>query len=143
MVQDIFKRLTSEHDDLRAWMESLSKHFETERFEKFASEMNAHMQAEELTLYQAIRDDKSIHSLVMEGYEAHHTSALLLRELQRTQEETDRWAAKFEILKELIEHHLDEEETQVFPRAKPLVGNRAEDLGETYERNHERVLAHA
>lgn len=143
MPQDIFERLTSEHEEMKSQMEALSKGFDSDSFNSFAEEINAHMQAEEDSLYQAIRDDNQIHSLVMEGYEAHHTAALLLRELQRNEGGTDRWEAKFEVFKELVEHHIEEEESQVFASAKTIVAERADQLADEYEKNHKRVLSHA
>lgn len=143
MPQDIFARLVSEHREIESLMDRLAATHDRQIFNDLAMKLSAHMQAEETTFYQAIRDARDIHPLVMESYETHHMAALLLRELQRSDATTEDWRIRFGVVRELVEHHIEDEENRVFPRAQTILGSRAESLGAEYDERHQRVLAHA
>ena len=49
--------------------------------------------------------------------------------------ETDLWKAKVKVLKENVEHHMDEEETELFKKARAVLdGGELEQLGARMER---------
>src|ERR671937_749642 len=71
---------------------------------------------------------------VLEGYEEHHVADVILDELLDVPAETDLWKAKVKVLKENVEHHMDEEESELFKKARAVLDRgELERLGERME----------
>ncbi|HEY1266923.1 MAG TPA: hemerythrin domain-containing protein [Candidatus Binatia bacterium] len=91
-------------------------------------ELIVHATVEEEIFYPAIRgaveEDK-----VDEAEEEHHVMELLIGELQKMKPSDERYDAKFTVLAESVKHHMEEEESEVFPEAKDKIDGRA--LGAT------------
>ena len=68
---------------------------------------------------------------MLEGYEEHHVVDLLMSELESLDVSDETWGAKAIVMKENIEHHIEEEEGEMFAKARQVF-DRAEliDLGE-------------
>jgi hemerythrin-like domain-containing protein len=58
---------------------------------------------------------------VLEGYQEHHVADLIVKELHGLAKDDERWGAKFKVLKENIEHHIEEEEGQMFRTARGVM----------------------
>jgi hypothetical protein len=69
---------------------------------------------EEKILYPALQSHPAAHEIVLEGFEEHHAADLIVKELQDVATNDEQWGAKFKVLKENIEHHIKEEEGQMF-----------------------------
>lgn len=93
----------------------------------------AHEAVEEKIFYPAmLKKDKK---RILEAYEEHHVVDNIMAELENTDLEDERWAAKFTVLKEMIEHHVQEEEKELFPEAKTMLGKEElEQLGAQMEK---------
>jgi hemerythrin-like domain-containing protein len=60
--------------------------------------------------------------------------SLVLPDLKVTDPSTPEFAGRVKVVKELLEHHIEEEETEMFPQAKKLLGKAAlDELGEKME----------
>jgi hemerythrin-like domain-containing protein len=59
--------------------------------------------------------------IVLEGYQEHHVADLLVKELHQLARDNEQWGAKFKVLKESLEHHIEEEESQMFPAARQVL----------------------
>jgi len=99
-----------------------------------ASEIHAmlevHMTIEEETFYPAYRraaKDTNADSLVLEAVEEHHVLDLLLEELPKINASGENFGARMKVLEELIAHHVEEEEIQMFPDAERRMGSRTLD----------------
>jgi hypothetical protein len=79
-----------------------------------AAELNVHELLEEKILYPALRSHKEAAAIVLEGYEEHHVADLVLEELRVLATSDAKWGAKFKVLKESLEHHIEEEESRMF-----------------------------
>src|SRR5262245_10876282 len=79
-----------------------------------------------------LRDEKKGHEPVLEGYEEHHIADVILDELLDVPPETDLWKAKVKVLKENVEHHMDEEEDELFKGARAVLDR--EELNRLGER---------
>jgi hemerythrin-like domain-containing protein len=82
--------------------------------------LNAHELMEESVLYPALHSHPEARDAVLEGFEEHHVADLIVKELQDVAEDDEQWGAKFKVLKENIEHHIQEEEKVMFPMARGL-----------------------
>ncbi|EJO91690.1 hemerythrin HHE cation binding domain-containing protein [Ectopseudomonas mendocina DLHK] len=73
--------------------------------------------------------------LAIEAKEEHRAvEALVLPDIKQTSPSTLEFAGRVKVLKELLEHHIEEEENDMFPQARKLLGKRElEDLGQAME----------
>ncbi|MEO8457232.1 MAG: hemerythrin domain-containing protein [Chloroflexota bacterium] len=106
-------------------------------------ELAIHETMEEEIFYPAIREhaDKEGVDLVLEGFQEHHVADLIVDELRELDIEDETYDAKFKVLQENTEHHLDEEEEELFPKAKKALGDRAVEIGEQMAALKEKLLA--
>jgi hypothetical protein len=101
----------------------------------------AHERIEEEIFYPALKEHPKAKDIVLEGYQEHHVVDLLVDELQDLVENDERWGAKFTVLKENIEHHVEEEEGEMFDVARKVFSERElEELGERMERMKNETL---
>jgi hemerythrin-like domain-containing protein len=99
-------------------------------FQTIVSELKAHELIEEKVFYPELKTHADAREIVLEGYEEHHVADLLVDELTSLSPADERWMAKFTVLKENIEHHIEEEEDQMFPTARRVLSREElEDLG--------------
>jgi hemerythrin superfamily protein len=97
-------------------------------------ELTIHTTIEEEIFYPAFRDavrSKDDKKMYFEAKEEHHVVKLVLPEVKEGGMAVEEFAAKCKVLKELVEHHADEEEKEMFPEARKAL-SRAElqDLGD-------------
>ena len=92
----------------------------TELLNTLTRELNAHEHIEETVLYPALRSHPEAKDIVLEGYEEHHVADLIVRELHGLARDDEQWGPKFKVLKENIEHHIEEEEDTMFPTARVI-----------------------
>lgn len=90
-------------------------------FNTIKSELIPHAKAEEEVFYEplvnATKDPKG-QAYASEGKAEHHVIALIVKELSDLNCHSLDWAAKFKVLSEVIEHHVEEEESDIFSKAK-------------------------
>jgi hypothetical protein len=89
-------------------------------FETLKRELQIHERMEEEVLYPALKKHSKAKDIVLEGYEEHHLADLIVGELDETDTSDERWAAKWKVLKESLEHHIEEEEGEMFKKAKDI-----------------------
>ena len=106
----------------------------TELFAKIKREMEIHEAIEEEIFYPALKEHPKAKEIVLEGYEEHHVVDQIMGELGDTAVEDERWGAKFSVMKENIEHHIEEEEDEMFKKARDVFSSDELDaLGEKME----------
>lgn len=87
-------------------------------------ELKIHTRIEEEVFYPAFfesarkMDDRELY---FEALEEHHVVDLVLPEIKEADPRSDQFAAKAKVLKDLVEHHAEEEETEMFPRVRKLM----------------------
>ncbi|MGI8999554.1 MAG: hemerythrin domain-containing protein [Candidatus Limnocylindria bacterium] len=92
----------------------------TELFEAIKGEMLIHERIEEEIFYPALKAHPKAKEIVLEGYEEHHVVDEIMGELETTSVTDEVWAAKFKVMKENIEHHMEEEEGEMFKQARQV-----------------------
>jgi hemerythrin superfamily protein len=94
-----------------------------------------HAEIEEQVFYPAVREElKGLDSELDEDLEEHHAAELLLWELDHLSSKADRYDAKVTVLKENILHHIEEEESDLFPEVEEQMGEeRRRELGTAME----------
>jgi hemerythrin superfamily protein len=107
----------------------------TELLQKIATEIKAHATIEEEIFYPAFKaagEKADDGKMFFEALEEHRAAGdLVLPDLLDTDVQSDQFGGRAKVLKELIEHHADEEEKEMFPRARELMDKaQLEQLGE-------------
>jgi len=92
----------------------------TELFEKIKAEMLIHERIEEEIFYPALKAHPKAKDIVLEGYEEHHVVDVIMGELEALPVTDETWGAKFVVMKENIEHHIEEEEGEMFKTARQV-----------------------
>jgi len=107
--------------------------------EEIATALDGHATIEEEMFYPAVRglETQKAEEMVMEAFEEHHVVKLVLAELPQVDPEDERFEAKMTVLSELVEHHADEEEKEMFKAAQKLGKDELESLGERMEERFE------
>lgn len=93
-------------------------------FVHFKQQITLHTKAEEKAFYTRLKEARGCYRNVLESIEEHHVIELLLNELDQISIEADQWRAKFGVCKELVEHHIREEEEEIFECARKALRSR-------------------
>jgi Hemerythrin HHE cation binding domain len=139
---DALKLLKADHDKVKKLLtegESTTERGEKTRSELFATikgELMVHERIEEEIFYPALRDHPRAKDIVLEAYEEHDVVDMIMAELEATDVTDETWGAKFKVMKENLEHHIEEEEGEMFKQARAVfdadeletLGQRMEDL---------------
>jgi hemerythrin superfamily protein len=98
---------------------------------RIVQELELHAKIEEEIFYPAVRgvESKKAEEMIAEALEEHHVVKLVLAELPQVDPEDERFQAKMTVLSELVEHHADEEEEEMFKLANKLGKEELDDLG--------------
>lgn len=84
-----------------------------------------HAQIEEQIFYPACRERLGEDSdIVLESLEEHSVVKFLVSELNLMEPQDERFEARLTVLKEMVDHHVQEEETQLFPQIKKLLSRK-------------------
>lgn len=86
-------------------------------------ELKMHAQIEEEVFYPAflaVTRGSDSEELFYEAAEEHHVVDMVLPALKVANPKSKEFSAKAKVLKDLVEHHIKEEETQMFQRARQL-----------------------
>jgi Hemerythrin HHE cation binding domain len=134
---DAIAMLKADHDkvkELLSDLESTTERGVKTRAELFATikgELTVHEVIEEEIFYPALKSHPKAKDIVLEGYEEHHVVDLLMGELEDLDVSDETWGAKALVMKENVEHHIEEEESEMFAKARQVF-DRQEllDLGE-------------
>ena len=137
---DAITLLTTDHKKVKRLLGELESTTErgvktrTELFATIKGELTVHEIIEEEIFYPELKAHPKAKDIVLEGFEEHHVVDLLMSELEALPVEDETWGAKALVMKENIEHHIEEEEGEMFKAARSVF-DRAEldDLGRRME----------
>ncbi|HXH84075.1 MAG TPA: hemerythrin domain-containing protein [Candidatus Tectomicrobia bacterium] len=103
-----------------------------ELMQQIAHHLELHTKIEEEIFYPAVREveSKKAEEMVLEAYEEHHVVKLVLHEFPQVDPEDERFHAKMTVLHELVQHHVAEEEKEMFKLAGKIEDEEMEEIGE-------------
>ena len=104
--------------------------------DKIVTELSVHAAIEEQLFYPVVREiSPEIEDTVLESLEEHHVVKWTLSELEDMDPEHERFDAKVTVLIESVRHHVEEEETELFPMVREKVGRKElAELGDAMEK---------
>jgi iron-sulfur cluster repair protein YtfE (RIC family) len=115
-----------------------------ELFTQLKQELDVHAEIEEQIFYPAIKEAEETREITFEAIEEHNVVKQLLSELDAEPKDTEEWTAKLTVLKENVEHHVEEEEGEMFPNAKKVLSDeQVEQLGTRMQEAKSRLQASA
>ena len=104
-----------------------------------------HAQIEEELFYptfKKVAEDSAAEHLFYEATEEHHVVDMVLPALKAANPKSPEFEAKAKVLKDLVEHHAREEETQMFAQARQLMSDeQLEALGDLMQQRKESLRA--
>jgi hemerythrin-like domain-containing protein len=137
---DAITLLKADHDKVKKLLGELES--TTERgvktreglFATIKGELTVHETIEEEIFYPALKEHPKAKDLVLEAYEEHHVVDQVMAELEGLDVSDETWGAKATVMKENVEHHIDEEEQEMFAQARKVFDkSELEDLGARME----------
>ncbi len=133
---DAISMLKADHDKVKKLLADLEPTTERgvktrqELFATIKGELTVHEIIEEEIFYPALEAHPKAKDIVLEGYEEHHVVDLLMSELESLDVSDESWGAKAKVMKENVEHHIEEEEGEMFKQARQVFDRQElEDLG--------------
>ena len=134
---DALTLLKADHDKVKGMLNTLDDTTEraevtrTEGLEKLKRELTVHEAIEEEILYPALIEFAKTKDITLEAFEEHHVVDTIMAELEQTPVGDETWAAKLTVMKENLEHHIEEEEDDMFKKARQVMDEaELEELGE-------------
>jgi hemerythrin superfamily protein len=129
---DAIVLLKNDHKKVKGLFKKLKGH-DLSVVPEICAELTIHAEIEEKIFYPAIRPQ--VEDLdVDEAYEEHHVVKVLIEELEAMKPTDDRYEAKAIVLMEMVEHHVEEEEGELFPEVRESLGrNRLKEIGAELE----------
>ena len=128
--------LKNDHDSMRQLLTELKSTTErgvktrTELFATIKGALTLHEIIEEEIFYPELKAHPKAKDIVLEAYEEHHVVDLLMGELESLDVQDETWGAKALVMKENVEHHMEEEEGDMFRKARQVFdAAELEDLG--------------
>lgn len=112
-----------------------------ENFDRLLQKLEMHMNIEETMFYPNLVSKKETRDLTLEGIEEHHVVREILKELNLDPKNTAEWKAKLKVCRENVEHHVNEEETELFPDVpKVLSKDRLNQIANQLEEKKRELL---
>ncbi len=141
MANAFLNHLKKEHKEVQEIFEKLEKKKgnKEELFKKLKKEFLPHLIAEEKVFYPALLEKEGAREDTLESYEEHHVASRVFKELEEMSQDDERWQAKLKVLKEIVDHHIKEEETNLFKVAeKELKKDEFPAIMEKFEKQSEK-----
>jgi hemerythrin-like domain-containing protein len=113
--------------------------------EQIIADLKVHTTIEEEIFYPVARRKTNTEGkeLVAEAFEEHHVIKMLIQEIEQIGTVNEQYEAKMTVLQENVEHHVEEEESELFPDAKKKLKDRLEELGNRMAQRKEALMAGA
>ncbi|MEX0990632.1 MAG: hemerythrin domain-containing protein [Actinomycetota bacterium] len=145
---DAIQLLEDDHDALKELLEKADSTTERgvktreELLTRIKNDLTVHEAIEEEIFYPALKEHAKTKEITLEAYEEHHVVDEIMGEIEQTPFDDERWGAKFTVMKENIEHHIEEEEGEMFKQARQVLdAAEIEKLGDRMAARKKSLLA--
>ena len=140
--------LKQDHEDVKKMLSELDDTTERavktreQTFTKLKGDLEVHEAIEEEIFYPALKEHPKTKDIALEGYEEHHVVDTVMGEMLELPVSDETWTAKFSVMKENLEHHIEEEEGEMFKQARQVFDDaELEDLGNRMEMRKKELQA--
>ena len=136
MAMNMIDMLMQEHQEAAGMMDQIDSAGEADAsvmttFNQLKQALMLHMQAEEQIFYPALRNNDETGDQIGESFEEHQEVKDMLAEMSGLQAGNEEFMSMMRDLRESVEHHVEEEENELFPKARKILGDsRLEEMGQ-------------
>ncbi len=136
---NIFEAIEAHHDQLRNLFEKALS--DPSAFDELNKHLRVHHENEEQILLAALAGEKKLRDEALESIEEHRVIEMMLINLKDFPKDNERWRIKLEILQEFTEHHLEEEEEDLFKNGRKVFpADQLETMGNSFEARKKQQL---
>ena len=149
MAEGILQDLHNDHQEVSTMIETIIKTEDGKErgtlFNEMKTMLLAHAHAEQTVLYKKMEksDDEKTRQFAYEGTNEHQHVEQQLEQLSKARNKaSEQWTAQMNVLRELVKHHVNEEESTGFPCARSEFDREElERLGQQFQRQKEKLMA--
>lgn len=128
MAKDLFSELHTDHQKVKEIMSKIVKasgdiSAKGTLFTALEDELIPHLESEEAVFYPALESKEQSHKEALEALEEHLVAKKIHEELKTLDKSDEHWDAKFMVFKEVVEHHIQEEEKKIFAVARKVLSD--------------------
>lgn len=127
-VEQLFKKIKETTDG--------AEKTRLELCQKLKHELLAHAEFEEAVFYPTVRERDGVGGQIQEGIEEHNQVKRMLQEIEALEPTSPEFMEMLSELEEAVQHHVQEEESEIFPAARKAIG---QDEGEEMSRRHDKM----
>ncbi len=131
--ESIYDILKSEHVWVKQQFQQIINKRDMSLLSQTLGPLTKHMSGEEAVFYPKLEANSGTKVLALKLYEAHNAGRDLVGKMKSATAD-DKWLAQVELLSDLLEGHITDEETNVFPTAKKFISEKeAMEIGRAYK----------
>lgn len=144
--KDILTLIEADHRKAEQLMTELENTKDSKKtqslFKEIYKELTLHAKAEELVFYPAMEEYDETEEYIEEAEQEHDSVKVLLEEMKKLQPGDAEFQAKFEALKEAVNHHVEEEESEIFEVVRECMEeDELKELGQEFQAAKTRLEA--
>jgi hemerythrin-like domain-containing protein len=127
--------LIRDHEEAASMMDQLETADKGDRsardtFLQLKNALTLHTQVEEQVFYSALKNHEETSDMIPESLEEHREVDEILAEMSRLNPGNDDFMDKLTELRDSVEHHVEEEQNEMFPKAERILGeSRLQEMG--------------
>jgi hemerythrin superfamily protein len=137
-AKDVLALIEADHRKVEELFEQLEKAKSAKKTYEFLTqiykEVNLHARAEELVFYPAMREYDETTEFIEEAESEHEEAEILLEQIKGMSPSDEQFQDKIEQLKEAIQHHVEEEESEIFKAVRECMdADQLKSLGQEFQ----------
>jgi hypothetical protein len=140
---EIFQLLKKDHQEAKDLFKKIEsgKGDKTALFSELRQELMVHMEGEEKLFYPLLKKNDETREITEEGIEEHKEAKKIIKEIQSLKGD-EQWQSKLQELKQAVEHHVEEEEHELFEKAKHVLSKeQATQIGQQFQQEKQQKMA--
>ena len=126
---DALELLKRDHEKVRELFREVEEAKDPKKrkqlFDQIDTELEVHTHIEETVFYPAMEQHDELKDMVAEAREEHEEVKTLLEEIEDLAPDDEEFDSKLQLLIENVEHHVEEEEEEMFPKVREICDERA------------------
>src|SRR5205085_11024290 len=133
---NIIDMLMQDHQEAASMMNRIESAGEgdpsvMQTFNQLKQALTLHTQIEEQIFYPALQNNDQTEDQISESFEEHQEVKDMLAEMSGLQAGNEEFMSMMSDLREAVEHHVEEEENELFPKARKILGDsRLQEMGQ-------------
>ncbi|MGB9929033.1 MAG: hemerythrin domain-containing protein [Methanosarcina sp.] len=132
-METLYDRLIQEHQMVADLFQQALRDNSKQTLLKIRQMLDPHMAGEEEIFYPKLEEKEDLKELAEHAYEEHDEARSLMKEVESMEPGEKDWTSKLQELQKSVQHHVQEEETKVFPAAQKVFSDdQAQKMAQQY-----------